>query len=203
MNTPASRPPRSDAPDSDASAQHVPNDAGAHSLGAVVGAAAGTAAGMLAGVAAGPMGSAAGAMIGAVLGGAAAGADIGAGPSVPRSPTNPGGTPALPGGPEHAITPSPRPTPAIDDHNDPAVRYGVQAYARYRGACDWADVEAELAEGWNAARGESILDWADAAPVAHAAWLRSRDVARHTLANDSPDQGLQYRAPVDKARATD
>jgi hypothetical protein len=179
-------------PAPDATAERI----GTRPLGAVVGAAGGAAAGALGGLAAGPVGSLAGSMVGAVLGATGGSArSLGVGPSVdaPASTVPPDDSTS----PGSAITPSPHPKPAVDDHGDPAVRYGAQAYAHYRGACDWSDVEVELAEGWKAARGDSTLSWDQAEPIAHAAWLRSRVVARHTLASDSPDQGLQYRAATE------
>jgi hypothetical protein len=177
---------------SDATAEHT----GTRPLGALVGAAGGAAAGALGGLAAGPVGSLAGSMVGAVLGATGGSArSLGIGPSVGAPADAVPSDDSAP--PRSGITPSPHPKPAIDDHDDPAVRYGVQAYVHYRGACDWSDVEVELSEGWKAARGNSTLGWDEAEPIAHAAWLRSRDVAKHTLAHDSPDQGLQYRAATE------
>jgi hypothetical protein len=177
---------------------------GTRPLGAVVGAAGGAAAGAMGGMAAGPVGSLAGAMVGAVLVGNTGAGEAGLGPSVRgtvhdargagASPQRPGDRAAT-GSAIHPGTPA---RPEVDNHGNPAVRYGAQAYAHYRGAVDWGDVEDELAAGWETARGTSSQRWEDAAPLAHAAWLRSRDVARHTLSGDSPDQGLQYRAPVEE-----
>ena len=187
--------------DTDTTADKV----GTRPLGAVVGAAGGAAAGAVSGIAAGPVGSLAGALVGAVLGGTAGSSRQAAtGPSVRSTGVGEdgGGRPAAEADLATSateITPSRQPRPAVDDHGDPAIRYGVQAYARFRGACDWADVEDELAAGWEEARGPGCdMDWREAGPRAHAAWLRSRQVAKHTLAGDSPDQGLQYRAPVDE-----
>ena len=148
-------------------------DADTRPLGSLVGAASGPFPGD---PAAAPLGNLAGSMVGAVLQGTRVSASA---RSVP-----------------HRASTDAHPSSPLDAPEAAAVRYGQQAYAEHRGACDWTDVEDELAEGWPQARGTSPLSWSEAAPIARKAWLHSREVAKHTLAGDSPDEGLQYRAPV-------
>jgi len=162
---------------------HPPSEGDTRPLGSLVSAASGPFPGD---PAAAPLGNLAGSMVGAVLQGTRVSASA-------RAVPHPASTDAH--HPSPASTDA-HPSAALDDPEELAVRYGQQAYAEHRGACDWTDVEDELAEGWPKARGASSLSWDEAAPIARKAWLHSREVAKHTLAGDSPDEGLQYRPAV-------
>jgi len=63
-----------------------------------------------------------------------------------------------------------------DQDISPAYRYGVSAYNR-NPEQHFNDLEESLAAGWDAARGESRLDWADARVASMDAWIRARDLA--------------------------
>lgn len=53
----------------------------------------------------------------------------------------------------------------------PAYGYGIEAFSRQPGR-RFEEVEPELAEGWNGARGTSTLGWDDARHAARDAWGR-------------------------------
>jgi hypothetical protein len=55
----------------------------------------------------------------------------------------------------------------------PAYQYGAQAATYYTGR-PWPNVEADLARGWDKARGPSHLSWEDAKHPIRDAWDRVR-----------------------------
>jgi hypothetical protein len=59
---------------------------------------------------------------------------------------------------------------AYDDYR-PAYRYGVEAHNRH-GARGFDDVETEISEGWEGARGGSRLGWEEARPAVQDAYNR-------------------------------
>jgi hypothetical protein len=69
------------------------------------------------------------------------------------------------------------------DWNDyaPAYRYGVQAFARYRGK-RFEDIERRLEQGWNSAKASSRLVWVEARGAVLDAWRQASDEALAGLA---------------------
>jgi hypothetical protein len=136
---------------------------GAHPVGVGVGAAAGgIAAGAAAGtLAAGPVGTAVGAAVGAVVGGLAGKAvaehyDPTVEEQYWRS--------------NFDREPYCRRGTSFDDYA-PAYRIGGEARGRY-GDRSFDDVEDDLAKEYQAARGQSRLEWDDARDATRAAWTR-------------------------------
>lgn len=54
----------------------------------------------------------------------------------------------------------------------PAYRYGIESYLRTDHPQTGEEVESDLAEGWESARGQSRLNWDDAKPAVRQAWER-------------------------------
>ncbi|MDB5819529.1 MAG: hypothetical protein JWQ11_3169 [Rhizobacter sp.] len=133
---------------------------GAHPVGVGVGAAAGgMAAGAAVGTVAGPLGTAVGAAVGAVIGGLA-----GKGVAESIDPT----VEDAYWRENYASRDYVAKDRSYDDYG-PAYGYGV---GQYQGDRSFEDVEPELGEGWNGARGQSTLAWDDARPAARDAWDR-------------------------------
>ena len=130
-----------------------------HSFGAGTGAVAGAVTGAAIGSAAGPVGTALGAIAGSVLG-AKAGDSI----AEAINPTEYGA---------HFEREFERRVPAGAAHGwddyAPAYRYGYDTHGRHAGR-RFEDVEAELERGWDAARGDSRLDWAGAREPVQQGW---------------------------------
>lgn len=141
---------------------------GAHPLGTGLGAAAGgMAAGAAVGTVAGPVGTLIGAAVGAVVGGLAG------------------------KGIAEAIDPSVEDAYWRDNHGNrpyvdadlgydqyqPAYGYGVASYSRQPGR-PFDEVEPDLAEGWDSARGASTLGWDDARHAARDSWERLSEADR-------------------------
>jgi hypothetical protein len=146
---------------------------GAHPVGTGLGAAAGgAAAGAAAGTVAGPLGTLTGATVGAVAGGLA-------GKAVAERID-----PTL----EDAYwreNYSSRPyvgTGAVYEDYGPAYRYGVESYASGR---SFEDAEADMATGWEGARGTSRLGWSDARHASRDAWRRLSDSVERAVPGDS------------------
>jgi hypothetical protein len=53
---------------------------------------------------------------------------------------------------------------------EPAYLYGYESFTRHRGR-DFADVEPELAQGWNSTRGASRLGWSEARHAVRDGWI--------------------------------
>jgi hypothetical protein len=79
------------------------------------------------------------------------------------------------------------PGATFDDYG-PAYRYGVETFGRH-GDRMFEHVEPDLATGWDEARGDSRLNWADARPAARDAWERMRERVNRTLPAD--DKGVR------------
>jgi hypothetical protein len=75
-----------------------------------------------------------------------------------------------------------------DQDYGPAYRYGVESFGRHPGR-RWEDVDAELAEGWRAACGDSRLDWDRARPASRDAWDRLSDKVERAVPGDSDRDG--------------
>ncbi len=66
------------------------------------------------------------------------------------------------------------PRDAYDDWG-PAYAYGVSHYNRnVNPAASFEDVEAEMAQGWDQARGASSMEWTRARLAAYDAWEKAR-----------------------------
>ncbi len=140
---------------------------GPHPLGTAAGVIGGAAAGALIGIAAGPVGSLVGAVGGGLLGGAL-GASVSVGPQIDMTKHDRYWL-------EHFAT---RPyVPAGADYADfgPAYRHGTREYLSAATPRDWSEVESDLAQGWEAAKGSSRLTWDDAKPAVRDAWDRLRN----------------------------
>lgn len=145
----------------------IKEKAGAHPIGTAVGAVGGAAAGAVSGLAAGPVGSLVGAAAGAVLG-STGGAVGGSGPAVTAADDAP---PLIDG-------------LGVEDHRL-AFNYGADAHAARNGRT-WEEVEPDLAEAWERARGLSKLSWEEALPTVRQAWRELEAVTR------LPDGGGRY-----------
>jgi len=133
-----------------------------HQVGTGVGAAGGAAAGAA-------IGTAVGGPVGAVLGGAI-GAATGAlaGQSAAEA-LNPAAEDAYWGVNYRTREYVDRDRPYTEYR--PAFQYGWESRARMRDRT-FQEVENELERGWEGARGDSKLPWAEAKPAAHDAWQR-------------------------------
>lgn len=150
-----------------ANANHLNSDPitgkhGAHPVGTGVGAAGGAVAGATIGaVAAGPVGALVGGAIGAAAGGAA-----GHGVGELVNPTE-----------ENAYWEQNYRMRNYVDRNRPysdyqdAFRYGWESRMAHS-QHDWKDVEADLAKGWDLAKGKSTLEWEKAKLAARDSWHR-------------------------------
>ncbi|MES2714555.1 MAG: hypothetical protein V4795_02240 [Pseudomonadota bacterium] len=79
------------------------------------------------------------------------------------------------------------PTKTYDDYG-PAYRYGVDSYGRYPGRrAD--DVESDLAQGWDTAKGQSGLKWDEAKHATRDAWQRASDTVERAIPGDSDRDG--------------
>lgn len=147
----------------------ITNAPGSHPIGTGVGAAAGGAAGVGGAIAAGaamgsavgPVGTAVGAVVGAVAGGL-----IGKGVAEGINPTE-----------EHAYwrsNYSSRPYVSQGTSYDeyaPAYQYGWEARSRHTDK-NFDDVQDNLAQDWNVAKGKSQLEWDRAKHAVRDAWDR-------------------------------
>lgn len=77
--------------------------------------------------------------------------------------------------------------PRYDDFG-PAYRYGVDAYTRNPGR-RFEDLDDDLSNGWNSARGTSTLDWANAKHATKDAWQRVSDTVERAVPGDSDRDG--------------
>lgn len=146
----------------DDNADPITGEPGAHPVGTGIGAAAGgIAAGAAIGTVAGPVGTLIGAAVGAVVGGLA-----GKGVAEAIDPTVE----------DDYWRENYRNQPYVDadapyEEYQPAYGYGVDRYSRFDGR-SFDEVEPELAEGWDSARGASTLGWDDARHATRDAWGR-------------------------------
>ncbi len=62
---------------------------------------------------------------------------------------------------------------------EPAYRMGYEDYPGHRGRT-YDEAEVELAEKWEASRGDSRLSWEKARPAARAGWQRIEKTPRET-----------------------
>jgi hypothetical protein len=69
------------------------------------------------------------------------------------------------------------------NHYEPAYWYGVDAAIRNPNA-DFESLEPTLRNNWNLGRGDSTLEWNDAAPAARDAYSRIREEAKRNAEND-------------------
>jgi uncharacterized protein (TIGR02284 family) len=139
----------------------ISGEPGAHPVGTGVGAVGGAVAGATVGAVGGPLGMAVGGAVGAVVGGLAGRAAAeSVNPSAEEAHwrENYSKEPYVEGG------------RSFDDYG-PAYRLGVQGRTHY-GASDWTAVEPRLASEWESNRGNSTLNWSQAAPASRAAWDR-------------------------------
>lgn len=157
---------------------------GAHPVGVGVGAAVGggmagaalgtvgvtTAAGAVLGTAAGPVGAVVGAVAGGIIGGLA-GKKVAE--SIEESSDSAGATWDTQDAfwREHYRSCPYFQTGEVYDDYGPAYRYGWESRRRYPGR-RFEEVETELANGWEPARGQSTLGWAKARLAARDAWER-------------------------------
>lgn len=139
----------------------ITGEPGAHPVGTGVGAAGGAVAGATVGAIGGPLGMAVGGAVGAVVGGLAGKAAAErVNPSAEEAHwrENFNKEPYYEGG------------RSFDDYG-PAYRLGVEGRTKYD-ASDWTAVEPRLAGEWESNRGNSTLNWSQAAPASRAAWDR-------------------------------
>jgi hypothetical protein len=150
--------------DTSAHIDPLSGEPGAHPVGVGIGAvAAGLAAGVAAGSVAGPAGAAIGAALGALAGGLV-GKDV----AELADPTTGGAWWRA----HHAAREDTKPGTSFEDY-EPAYYYGVALYL------DAPDLlfdprMAEIADGWDRARGNSHLVWEDALPATRDAWIEAR-----------------------------
>ncbi|MCW7540225.1 hypothetical protein OOT46_20535 [Aquabacterium sp. A7-Y] len=160
-----------------------------HPAGTLAGGVAGMAAGVVGGMAAGPVGSLAGAVVGAATGAAMGGAaGRPAGLPVDEDDTHRRS--------QHAAQPYAAPERPYE-HYAPAYRYGSDGHRRHASAQSWNDVASPLEQGWAQARGDSPLEWREAAPAVRASWERARSRPAVTGELDPSDQsaGQVLRPP--------
>ena len=150
-----------------------------HPVGTGIGAAAGgVAAGAAVGTVAGPVGTLVGAAVGAVVGGLAGKAAAHRIDSdvedaywqenySSRSYVNPDAT--------------------YDDYR-PAYRFGVNSYSNYPGR-SFDDVDSELSQNWDSARGDSKLPWEHAKHAVRDSWHRVSDRVERAIPGDSDRDG--------------
>ncbi len=152
---------------------------GGHPVGAGLGAAAGViAAGAAAGAVAGPVGALAGAVVGAVVGGfAGRGVAEMIDPTVEDSYWR-----------ENYATRSYVAPGATYDEYGPAYRYGVDRFPEYKGR-SFDDVESELRDDWQSARGTSTLTWERARSATRDSWQRLSDTVERAVPGDSDRDG--------------
>lgn len=143
---------------------------GSHPVGTGLGAvSAGAAAGAVGGAVAGPVGAIAGAAVGAVVGGLTGSAVAEAiNPTMETKYWRDA----------YATRPYAGTGSSYDDY-EPAYRYGWESFSR-RGdqARTFESVEAELAGGWDQAKGKSRLAWDKARQASRDAWDRVQRAVR-------------------------
>ncbi len=135
---------------------------GAHPVGTGLGAAAGgIAAGAAIGTVAGPVGTVIGAAVGAVVGGLA-----GKGVAEMIDPT----AEEAYWHDNYVSRPYVASGATFDDYG-PAYRYGVDSYGKFDGR-NFDEIETELMDDWESARGSSRLSWEDARHATRDSWQR-------------------------------
>ena len=156
-------------PEADTGAHRDPlsGEVGMHAVGVGLGAAAGgMAIGVAVGTVAGPIGMAVGAALGAVAGGLA-----GKGVAEAIDPTAEDAYWRA----NYASRAYATPRDAYDDWG-PAYAYGVAHYNRNVNlAANFEDLEDEMAQGWEQARGTSSIEWTRARLAAYDAWHKARE----------------------------
>jgi len=168
---------RDDAPT--ASREPLTGAPGDHPVGAGLGAAAGViAAGAAAGAVAGPVGALAGAVVGAVVGEYA-----GAGVAEMIDPTEEDSYWRDNYATRSYVAPG-----ATYDEYGPAYRYGVYTFPEYKGR-RFDDVESELRDNWQSARGTSTLTWDRARNATRDSWDRLSDSVERAVPGDSDRDG--------------
>jgi len=148
----------------DANRDPITGAPGAHPVGTGIGATGGGAAGAAIGAAVGgPVGAAVGLAAGAVAGGLAGkGAAEAVNPTVEEAYWRQ----------NYSSEPYIERTYTYDDYG-PAYRSGYEGYARYYGTGKtYDDIEPELRQDWERARGKSRLDWERARLASRSAWER-------------------------------
>lgn len=163
----------------DANRDPITGAPGSHPVGTGVGAAAGgIAAAAAVGSVAGPVGTLVGAAVGALAGGL-----VGKGVAEMIDPTvedaywrdNYSARPYVDSGYTY------------DDYG-PAYRYGVDTYGRYQGR-PFEDVEPELRDDWDDAKGSSRLQWDRAKHATRDSWQRISDTIERATPGDSDRDG--------------
>lgn len=148
--------------DDNANRDPITGAPGAHPVGTGTGAAGGGMAGAaMGGVVAGPVGAVIGAAVGAVAGGLA-----GKGVAEKINPT----LEDTYWRDNYASRPYAQADAAYDSYQ-PAYRYGWESRERYAGK-KFDEVENDLGNGWDKARGASHLAWNDAKQATRDAWDR-------------------------------
>ena len=156
----------------------ITGEPGSHPIGTALGAGSAAAAGAVAGAALGPIGSAVGAIAGAVVGGIAGGY-AGKGIAEVLNPT------------------------VVDEYwntnykTRPYIAQGA-TYDTYRTAYQFGynsrvknqtkkfdDVEKDLSQNWNTARGSSTLDWTAARPAIRDSYERTDELYKNKLASNN------------------
>lgn len=151
-----------DQPDSnDMNRDPITGTPGAHPVGTGVGAAAGGAAGAAIGMVAGPVGAVAGAVVGAVVGGLAGkGVAEGVNPTAEDAYWR-----------DQYVREPYYSTERSYDEYSPAYRTGYEGRSQHAGRT-FEEAEPELRRSYEANRGNSRLEWADARDASRAAWHR-------------------------------
>ena len=70
----------------------------------------------------------------------------------------------------------------------PAYRFGAQSFSSYPGR-PFEEVDTELAQNWDKARGNSKLSWAHAKHAVRDSWQRLSDRVAHDVPGDSDGDG--------------
>jgi phage tail tape-measure protein len=150
--------------DTGANRDPLSGEVGAHPIGVGLGAAAGgMAVGAAVGTVAGPIGTAVGALVGAIAGGLA-----GKGAAEAIDPTAEDAYWRA----NYASRAYATPAHAYEDWG-PAYGYAVHHYNRNVGR-SFEEVEPEMEQGWERARGTSSMEWTTARLAAFDAWDRAR-----------------------------
>ncbi|MEO8135967.1 MAG: hypothetical protein ABI831_18570 [Betaproteobacteria bacterium] len=170
----------------DANRDPVTGAPGSHPIGTGVGAIAGGAAGIAgaaaagaaAGTVVGPVGTVIGAAIGAVAGGL-----MGKGVAEMIDPT----AEDMYWRDNYSTRPYVTPGSTYDDYG-PAYRYGVDSVGKYDGR-SFDDVEPQLRDNWNSAKGTSKLEWERAKMATKDSWHRVSDTIERAIPGDSDHDG--------------
>lgn len=144
-------------------ADPITGEPGAHPIGTGVGAGGGAVVGATVGLVAGPLGALVGGTIGAVVGGLAGSA---AGEAI--DPTHE----EVYWRGAHSSAPYYTDQDNYDRDYASAYRIGYESRSQYGRDSQFEDAEPDMAQRWEAVKGESRLKWADAKHAARQAWNR-------------------------------